>query len=124
MEWFSCKKCPKRYNREDNLKIHVDEKHEGKLKRCGCGKEMGSSSFSRHKRKCQIFLKESESCEPKFESVPVISEVDSTPAIETEKNYHNDDIESITEHRVETTLKFVKLKNGSEVLKQNTIDIH
>lgn len=44
-----CEICNKEM-RSDNLKRHIEEKHQGKLKKCECGKSMCATSLLRHKR--------------------------------------------------------------------------
>lgn len=54
------KSCDFKTKHQDNLKLHIDQKHHKILKRCEkCGKSMTASSLSRHKEHRTCYSKNS-----------------------------------------------------------------
>lgn len=123
----SCKFVSKR---KDGLKIHTEEFHEKKLKRCeNCEKMMTASSLSRHKRNKTCYS-ENVYASP-TEAMPVddlSSDVPITSSQTENSNtqgiiLQNDGIFEVQEFKVETTFSLVTHTNGNITIIQNGIEI-
>ena len=91
MVWHKChfERCAFKAKRSDQLKVHIDEVHEKKLKICkNCGKAMTSSSLSRHKRNNICANKN----DPSLHAAHIVDEQKVKVSIETEVNvqFHSD----------------------------------
>lgn len=107
------KKCPicKKVMRFDNLKRHIDETHEKKLKKCECGKYMCSTSIKRHKENsCR--LRNANNKNEDF--VPECNSNDYDNVCNDDSNACNDgEIVEEQEFKIETKLRLVKYRDGS-----------
>lgn len=91
----ACKFC-KKVMRTDNLKRHIVETHEGKLKKCECGKSMCSTSIYRHKmNSCPL----RQAIKNEDSSVPICS--------------NDSEIVEEQEFQIKTKVRVVKYQDGS-----------
>lgn len=134
MALFCCSyvPCKKKYTRKDNLDTHENEVHRGILKKCECGKELRSSSFSRHKKICPDWSSKNQLVvdqeTPKNSAIDEVEEqgnshVQPDSQADSRNDYFNEDIEEIVEHRVESVVKIIRMKDGRSALKQTILDI-
>lgn len=96
----ACKYCEK-VMRTDNLKVHIEETHEKKLKKCDlCGESMRSTSIFRHKQFTCLALQNS------------IKNIDGlVPAC---SNVSNDsEVVEEQEFQINTKVRLVKYRDGS-----------
>lgn len=112
---FRCKYCGYSSNRKDNTIRHENEKHHKIRKTCHtCGKEMTSSSFSRHKKMCKKEVRAKQVHEEQVnEQLPKIDL--------SAYNIQNDQIASVMEQTVK--IKLITLKDGSVVSLHDDINI-